>query len=34
MYDWYKNIQTIVDEIELCIKRRDDERLRLCRIGL
>lgn len=33
MYDWYKNIQTIVDEIELCIKRRDDEELTLAHLA-
>lgn len=33
MYDWYKNIQTIVDEIELCIKRRDDEELTLAHLS-
>ena len=33
MYDWYKNIQTIVDEIEFCIKRRDDEALTLARLS-
>ena len=33
MYDWYKNIQTIVDEIEFCIKRRDDEALTLTHLS-
>lgn len=33
MYDWYKNIQTIVDEIEFCIKRRDDEALTLAHLA-
>ena len=33
MYDWYKNIQTIVDEIEFCIKRRDDEALTLAHLS-
>ncbi len=29
MYEWYKNIQRIVDEIDLCIKQKNDEELTL-----
>ena len=33
MYDWYKNIQNIVDEIDRCIKNHDDESLTLGRLA-
>ena len=33
MYDWCKNIQSIIDEIDRCIKRRDDESLTLKRLS-
>lgn len=29
MYEWHKNMQTIVDEIDICIKNKDDEALTL-----
>ena len=29
MYEWHKQIQSIVDEIDNCIKSRDDEALTL-----
>lgn len=33
MYEWHRQIQTIVDEIDECIKRRDDEGLTLRRLS-
>ena len=29
MYEWYKQVQIIIDEIDLCIKAHDDEALML-----
>ena len=29
MYEWQRHIQVIVDEIDACIKRHDDEALAL-----
>ena len=29
MYEWHRQIQTIIDEIDACIRRRDDEALTL-----
>ena len=29
VYEWYKNIQEIIDEIDLCIKNKNDETLTL-----
>ncbi len=33
MYEWSKNIQTIVDEIDVCIKSGCDETISLCRLA-
>lgn len=33
MYDWYRNIQDIIDEIDACIKNHDDEALALSRLA-
>lgn len=33
MYDWYRNIQNIIDEIDACIKNHDDEALALSRLA-
>lgn len=33
MYEWHKNIQRIVDEIDLCIKNRKDEELTLTHLA-
>lgn len=29
MYDWHENVQKIVDEIDCCIKKQNDETLTL-----
>lgn len=29
MYEWHKNVQIIVDEIDICIKNQNDETLTL-----
>ena len=33
MYEWYKNIQKIVDEIDFCIKKQNDEALTLTHLA-
>ena len=33
MYDWYRNIQNIIDEIDACIKNHDGESLALGRLA-
>lgn len=33
MYDWYRNIQNIIDEIDVCIKNHDGEALALSRLA-
>lgn len=33
MYDWYRNIQNIIDEIDVCIKNHDSEALALSRLA-
>lgn len=33
MYDWYRNIQNVIDEIDACIKNHDDEVLTLSRLA-
>lgn len=33
MYDWYRNIQNVIDEIDACIKNHDDEALTLSRLA-
>ena len=33
MYDWYRNIQDIIDKIDACIKNHDDEALALSRLA-
>ena len=33
MYDWYRNIQNIIDEIDACIKNHDSEALALSRLA-
>ncbi len=33
MYEWYKQIQTIIDEIDICIKNHDDEALTLSHLA-
>lgn len=33
MYDWYRNIQNIIDEIDACIKNHDGEALALSRLA-
>lgn len=33
MYEWYKSIQNIIDEIDKCIKNQDDEALTLTRLA-
>ena len=33
MYEWERQIQTIVDEIDECIKNRDDEALALAALA-
>lgn len=33
MYEWYKSIQNIIDEIDKCIKNQDDEALTLIRLA-
>lgn len=29
MYSWYKNVQTVIEEIDFCIKNKLDEELTL-----
>ena len=33
MYEWQRQIQMIVDEIDNCIKNHDDEALTLCALA-
>lgn len=33
MYDWYRNIQNVIGEIDACIKNHDDEALTLSRLA-
>ena len=33
MHDWYRNIQKIVDEIDSCIKNKNDEDITLSRLA-
>lgn len=33
MYEWLKNIQIIIDEIDKCIKNKDDEALVLTKLA-
>lgn len=32
MYEWHKNIQNMIDEIDLCIKNHSDDGLTLTKL--